>query len=1066
MKRFSLRAQGLETCGFFVVRRPLLSWAEFEKWCASGTDNVPTTGLRTGLRQIVERPEIREALQVASEELVRDIPVWLTDPTSEHGRRVEQALVRYVSRMCGRATPFGLFAGFSTGTLAAETSLGPTVPTWERRVRFDMGYLGEIVRVLANDRVLRLEYRYTVNSTVYACGRGYRWVEIDSGGQRREHRLAFVEQDPVVDALLATGGTPRTWAELVGQIAETDPDCDGAEDYIHGAIDAQLLVPDIEPPLTGESPAAWLAARLATINAPRAATTRLWLQTAIAQMDEVRARPLGADHVYSDLLATMAAGPIAGVGLRQLQIDLHTVAPEITLDEQQFEDAIAEFPRLWSLFIADPPRQIRDFIDRFSERFGDAEVPLMLALDPDAGVGYGSLDFPPTPLLDELNLATLGPPASARSAIDDFCDRRLRELARAGDREWVITDAELKAMEEMRQPSGGPGSPAERFPESIHVKCVLLAADRDAARVGDYVVHIEHAIGPTATRVLSRFASHDAQLAEALAALAEHEARLVRGAVVAEIIHLAVDRLGNVLLRPALRKHEIAVLAPTSVSPEDSIPVSDLLVRVEGGAVFLRSRRLGVDVVARNSTAHNFTARMNIPVYRFLCDLQHCGPSTMRWPLMGVVQPPFLPRVRYRRMILRPATWFLDDAAKRRVVDATAPGAALTAWATEHKVPTRAGFYLDENVLPVDFANPLSAASAAKLLRTAARPMFVELWPESLPPVTHHNASPFMHELMVPLRRRTARPVGVGHPRSALPLPDIERGTFMPGSEWLYVRLYCGEASADLVMGSVVCPWIAELRAANHFDEWHYLRYSDSANHIRVRLHGRTDVMATAMARLPLHLDRRLVWRVDLGTYVRECGRYGGMEAIALVEHLFTLDSDACLSILVSAQDDARRWRAALAGISTLLDDAGLSVAQSIEFLERHRDAYAREFGVGSLHRQAVGARYRNSIDTIDAVLGRTPADPEVALVRDAFGRRSAAAGPTWSKLHTLARDGRLVGEVEPIVASLLHMHVNRLLRSRQRAQEFVLTDILLRYRRMLHANAGRSGPALEPGRG
>lgn len=1058
MKRLSLRSQGLETCGFFVVRRPLLPWADFEAWCASGAGDESATGLRTCLREIIERPEIRESLLVASEALARDVPVWVADPTSEHGRGIEQALVRYVSRMCGRATPFGLFAGFTTGTFATATTLGSSATNWQRRVRFDMGYLGAIVRSLASDRALRLEFRYTVNTTVYACGHGYRWVEIESGEQHRQHRLAFVERDPVIDAVLAAGGTPRTWPELVALITETEPDGDGAEDYLHGAIDAQLLVPDIEPPLTGESPATWLSARLATITAPHAAATRAWLQTAIAHMDGIRSRPLGADRVYDGLLATMAAGPIAGAGLRQLQIDLHNPDPGTTINERHFEEAIAEFPRVWNIFTADPPQQIREFAERFADRFGDAEVPLMLALDPDAGVGYGALDFPPTPLLDKLNLATRQPPASGRSSLDDFCDRRLRELARTGEREWNITDDELKTMEEMRRPKGSSDFSADRFPESILVKCALLAADRDAALAGEFVVHIEQATGPTAIRPLSRFASHDPRLAEPLAALAEHESRSLRGAIVAEIVHLPVDRLGNVLLRPVLRKHEIAVLVPSGVAIEDSIPPSDLLVRVEGGAVFLRSRRLGVDIVARNSTAHNFTLRTNIPVYRFLCDLQQVGPTNMRWPLMGVVHPPFLPRVRYRRMILRPAAWFLHDAARRQVTDAASPGAALTAWARDHKLPVKVGLYQDENILPVDFTNPLSVASVAKLLTTIARPMFVELWPESLPPVTHHNPAPFMHELLVPLRRRSVRTVGVGHPRSALPLTDIEHGTFLPGSEWLYLRMYCGEASADVVLGSVVGPWLAELRSACVFDEWHYLRYADTANHLRVRLHGGPDVMATAMARLPQHLDRRLVWRVDLGTYVRESGRYGGMEAIALVEHLFTLDSDACLSILAGAQDDGSRWSAALAGISTLLDDAGLSIEQSVAFLERHRDGYAREFEIISWQRQAIGARYRDSVHTIDSVLGCAPAEPEVALVRDAFARRSAAAGPTWTALRTLAQGGRLVGEIDSIVASLLHMHVNRMLRSKQRAQEFVLTDLLLRHRRMLHATAGRSG--------
>src|SRR6266699_182669 len=99
--------------GGFVLRTPLLSRDELERWgeglavpaaagdperlaAAIGEDRKV---LRARLRELVVRPEVREAIFVASPGLEGSIDAWLADPTSEGGQKTERSLVRYVSRM-------------------------------------------------------------------------------------------------------------------------------------------------------------------------------------------------------------------------------------------------------------------------------------------------------------------------------------------------------------------------------------------------------------------------------------------------------------------------------------------------------------------------------------------------------------------------------------------------------------------------------------------------------------------------------------------------------------------------------------------------------------------------------------------------------------------------------------------------------------------------------------------------------------------------------------------------------------------------------------------------------
>src|SRR5580698_9825682 len=108
---------GFAPAGFFVLRTPLLPFDAL----------VGLTGSRDAarerLRAIVEHPAVREALFLASPTLETEIDRWLREPAGERTIKAERSLVRYVCRMTGRATPFGLFSGCSLGELGERTQL-------------------------------------------------------------------------------------------------------------------------------------------------------------------------------------------------------------------------------------------------------------------------------------------------------------------------------------------------------------------------------------------------------------------------------------------------------------------------------------------------------------------------------------------------------------------------------------------------------------------------------------------------------------------------------------------------------------------------------------------------------------------------------------------------------------------------------------------------------------------------------------------------------------------------------------------------------------------------------
>src|SRR6185436_2282568 len=96
--------------GFFVMRTPLLPYDVLsglsDSLAASGAGDpsrltealvADRAQLRMRLREIVARPDVREAIFLASPGLESCLSAWERDPESRRGQRIERALFSYVA---------------------------------------------------------------------------------------------------------------------------------------------------------------------------------------------------------------------------------------------------------------------------------------------------------------------------------------------------------------------------------------------------------------------------------------------------------------------------------------------------------------------------------------------------------------------------------------------------------------------------------------------------------------------------------------------------------------------------------------------------------------------------------------------------------------------------------------------------------------------------------------------------------------------------------------------------------------------------------------------------------
>jgi lantibiotic biosynthesis protein len=1062
--------------GFFVLRTPLLPFEEMAAW-GEGLEAVGSLGDPQGLEEALERdrarlrarllaavtrPEVRDAIFVASPSVDEALEVWQKDPDSRQGRKLEPAVVAYFSRAAARATPFGLFAGCTTGTIDAQTRLHLRAREWYRRHgRLDMDYLWALAEAVERDPQLRKLFVYEPNSSLYEAAGRLRLAEARLTATGRSYHLVAVDKSPYLTAVLerARGGTTLEAAAEV--LVDDEISRAEAEEYVAELVDNQLLVSDARPVVTGDEPVHGL---VATLRA-HAETARMAerLDEARAALEAIDAAGLGASpdryRAVASVLADLPAQPDLS---RLVQVDLVKPAQEATLGSRVVSEITRGVRILHQLAPPQGPDGLARFRDKFSERYETREIPLVEALDEEIGIGFERSDSPlaeASPLLAGLPFRAGDRGAMLWTGRDALLLGKLAHALAEGAGEIALEASDLEALASQQH---------RPLPDAFYVVATVAAESDRAIAQGAFRVLLQGVDGPPGALMLGRFCHADQTLHEFVRAHLRAEEACRPERVFAEIVHLPDGRTGNILCRPVLREYEIPYLGRSGAPADRQIPVTDLLVSVRSDRIVLRSRRLGREVVPRLTTAHDEDWR-NLGVYRFLCALQRQDVvSELAWDWGPLREAPFLPRVVSGRLVLSRARWNLTEAELRALGQARGADqfAAVQAWRAERRLPRYVALADRDHQLVIDLDNVLSVAALAHQLRGRRQAVLVEMFPDPDALCVTGPEGRFVHELVVPfVQAAPPRP----EPDSAAPqvTRSLVRRRFPPGSEWLYAKLYTGTGTADQLLNHVVGPLVRSSLASGAADAWFFIRYADPDWHLRLRLHGEpgrlhAEVLpGLAAAAAPL-LEAGQLWRMQLDTYEREVERYGGDRGIELAEQLFAADSEAVLTILGSLSGDAGldlRWPLAMAGIDLLFEDLGLTLEEKRSVARRARENFGREFGIDGNFRGRVSQRYRAERARLEALLdpGQAPPAP-LAAGLEALWSRSLQLAPVTAELRQLSQAGRLSATLADIARSVAHMHVNRLLRSAHRAQELVLYELL---DRAYSSQAGR--PSISP---
>ena len=261
---------------------------------------------------------------------------------------------------------------------------------------------------------------------------------------------------------------------------------------------------------------------------------------------------------------------------------------------------------------------------------------------------------------------------------------------------------------------------------------------------------------------------------------------------------------------------------------------------------------------------------------------------------------------------------------------------------------------------------------------------------------------------------------------------------FMPGREWLYLKIYTGIKNSDVILEEAIKPLVLYFHQKNLIKKWFFIRYYDPKPHLRVRFEIRdlrdyNEFLQNVQEVLKSFIDSSEISSIIIDSYVREIERYGE-SSMEYAEELFCKSSDLTLHFL--EYNDEEKITVSMFYIEEMLSAINFSGAEKFELIDLSNKAFKNEFNADKKLNSQLDKKYRNFKPVYADFLNSDQFYEVRKLIRNNISENIKG-----NITHHNTREPALV-----FFQSIFHMHINRIFISEQRLFEMIIYDYLFRY--------------------
>ncbi len=880
--------------------------------------------------------DLKDAIKHSSNDFYNIIKNVEADKLDQLPPPVKATIWKYFNRAKFRATPYGVFAGFGLTEISFYPQSGDFIIEKEFLPHHFLDWSEKDKLIPPFTEVVEKDELLFANTSYYRMNNSIRYLFFENG----MFELSEVPYSKDLEVILSLCAKPIKVSELSKHYPHLEALTLRSE--IEYLISIQLLMHSGMPNIIGK--------------------------------DYFQSRDANHEGSLKDYILAESK-PYAG-----------------SLNAGHFKHISALIDRLRLFKRKSENTSLESFISRFTRKFEQKQVPIMLALDPEAGVGYGDLEQSDheSELITRLSLFTESPDEDRlHKQINGLLMQQVGNTQRSIDFEQLTppyhtTDGLL--------------------PNTLSAMC-LIQGER---------LQLENVGGATANALNGRFTLASEEIRELCVELAGIEQKANPDVAFFDVAYIAESGVDNINRRKQIFPLQLSLL--NYDTSENPLTLTDLYLSVRGNELLLHSKKLGKRLIPRVGSAYNYL-RSDLSLFRLLCDLQHQNLLVNLNLSLPTIAPglDYYPELRFRNIILSPRTWRLDSksldslSGMKKYIASTVDCRFVRTGRGDQTLTFDVKAQLDQEILYQEL--------------TKESPLLIEEY--CLPATSSINdiqGRPYAGQVLLNIvhTQNLYRPITLNESKHTIKVQEI----FPPSKQWLYFEIYCHPSRANELLLDKLSTFLKNNSRLIHL--WFFIRYNENGNHLRLRI-KLSDTKAgyqltsnlTELLKDDLHCG--IVSDLRIAVYRRELARYGsGM--IEQVERHFCSDSRFVMALLSNNPGTFTKYKLCINLYSELIRQEILPLNNLFNLAQETSLAYNKEHQVKPEDFKKVNSAYKqylqSELPSLNAEQMEAKREFECSFIQ------TVMACP--------------IADRENLIVDLIHMHINRMFADHQRSHEMI----------------------------